>query len=218
MEDISEPTGEDFAEALRQLVEYIEATNHTLVDELENVQLDEYDASGYQIKHGDHDLDLVGAPELHYFSIYYSYDLASDVAVSIARGEAPSESDQIEITEEIARQAIERLAEINSEKSDQVLGKLSSKIYQATSHPNLALKIDSGQTGGPRIIQVSKKIFVYSDDFGLQEFQDACQAVTTQGLVGKGLLTQAYNIPQMAKEMDSSESTESDDAPSRMFQ
>lgn len=217
-------TGKDHAEALRELVVYTEQTNRTVIEEIDAETDDNRNVNGYRIAHGNHIVEVHGVEDEDFFKVRYRFDILNMIANYLAQAEyegTPEEGTDIEVTDEHGELAAEKLEQINKNKSDSELKQLQFTLTKELTSPNCAYQVHSA-LGGPRIIDVEKKMFVYEDKFTASDFDNAVQTVVSLGNFGKNILSRAYNVQALGLETDSTaesnRETKEASQSARMFQ
>lgn len=215
------PTGQEFSQGLRDIIDYCEKTNREVVDEIDGETGDGGSVSGYLIRHGNHDVITVGSPEWDFFRVEYQYSILSDIIqrqASNDNGELPEGFEPSQGHVEAAQNRVESIFE--EEKSEEEIAQLRYNLIQMLSSPESGYKLLP--PNGPYIhgFEIQRRMFVYEEKFSPSDFNRAIQTVVSQGIPVKKFFQLSFNLfgPQMESSEGSTAQSESSTEDIRGFQ
>ncbi|XGI84102.1 hypothetical protein ACEU6E_02320 [Halorutilales archaeon Cl-col2-1] len=195
------PSQREFDTKLRELSNYVERIGDEVTGEVEG-EADGSPLHGYECDHGGHKYRIIGTQDWEYFILRYSYQIYGDYAVAqkLQRAEVPEASENqevninVDLTDQDLQNAKEELYQQLSQESQEEVAQVRQKMIQMLSTPESAISFvpdDSQQIHG---FNIDRKIFPYSERFGLSEFNRSVQTVVSLGFKGVEYLKNSYGI------------------------
>lgn len=189
------PTGQEYAQALRNVTEWVESTDREIIGEIDAESEDGESISGYVVSHGSFDVVVLGNEEEEFFKVQYAYLLAKDLITRRVMQEGRAEiGEEYQPSDEEIDQAEEEIRSAAQDKTQEEMNKLRHHITQILSVPECGFQILPPNSPLITGFQVTRKMFVYEEDFSSSDFNRSVQTVVSVGLPGKNLLKRAFGM------------------------
>lgn len=184
-------------EVIETLKNQVERSGYELVEveEFEEEHEDEIrDFHRVVLHSGGHNVAVQGAVGFDYFTVFYPYYFASAISDSIDENQAQAVFEDTETPEDKdelkSKAAIRLLEQIDSKKMSQLDYELSKQV----SSPLTGYEMWRTEEGAIYGFHIEKKIFPFEEDYSLNQFNEAVQAVISQGMSGRKFLDRVFNI------------------------
>lgn len=199
--------GEEYAEALRQVVTHIEAIGNEIVDEYSGTTDDGQNVNGYWCMHGNNSyrVHAIEDDDLAYFRVIFPYDVLGDYSYKLAISE--SDKNPAEITDEdLDRQAANDDLNRRAGDSPQQYADLKENLMSILENTTpAAYEYTTTENGAVTGFEVKQKIYPISPTYSTKQYGDSVQRVVSIGLPARRFLRQAFGINELGSVSDSDE-------------
>jgi len=203
------PTGQEYAQALRDLVEYTENISNEVVEDFDIEGDDGNNYNGYWCDHGGNSYRIIGTQEDEFFRVQYFYDLIGEFAERQAIEEAGDPDDVSD--QDIDREAAIAILSDQAQENPEDYANLNSNLRQLIRNPSpTGYTIDANEYGVVRNFRVEHMIFIYEDGFTISDYHEAVQRVVSTGLPGRRFLRDSFGILDPLNVDDGSSDTSED--------
>lgn len=192
---------DDFERTLESVEGNLEKADEQVVDSITAEVEGGEDREGFLVKHGDHDLVVLGAPSEYSFQVSYSFHVvnqfAQRFAISEVASQNPNQPVDVEVQDRHVQQARERVGQILENQDEEKRMQLRQQIVRMLSLPACAYQLQDADDGTILGFQTSRKIWPYEDDFAPSKAHRACQTVISVGLPVILLLQRQFGLGQV---------------------
>lgn len=201
------PTEEEITEKLEELEGWLNKADEEILESYSQEREDAPNLRGHRIRHGNQLAVIVGAADRHYFTIAFGYNVLDQLSQRLALVEEVGEMEEppepgepididTEVTEDHRDQAVEMVENKLNSADSATKSKMHFKCIQFLSNPDAAYKLHTGSGQGVYAFEVTRKEWVFEEDYGADNLSRGIQTVISIGMPARSFLQRSFGLDQ----------------------